>query len=278
MAVGSMKSFKQLNLTFPIVSATTADISLSSTANFPNFMRVQLSNSYGYSLIPIFIRALGWEKCAILYQNDTWGASGYYYFNQSIQNHDISLINSESSRAIPSNLDRVGVKENSKILQDIIDCEARFLVLILQYPAAYYVFEEFYDLGLRKGDMVILTSISDLISFSAYDGAYKYKLYEIAIPVITLYGQSWVGKLGEKALSQISNAYGNQKNAYSCFYFDSVFLIAYALDYMINRGLDYTDSDKLNNIMRNQQFYSCTGEVIIEKGSNDRIMQALEIA
>ncbi|CAG9332921.1 unnamed protein product [Blepharisma stoltei] len=277
MAIGSMSSFKQLNLTFPIVSATNGDTTLSSTTNFPMYMRVQLSYSYAYSLVPIFIRALGWEKVAVLYQNDTWGLSGYYFLIQSIKSHDLSLINPESSRAFPPNLDRDGLKKYSYILQEIIDCQARFLIFIFQYPSAYYIFEEFYDLGLRKGDLVFFTTLTDLVTLAGYDNVHKYKVYEIAIPIITTYGQSWVGPLGTKALAHINKDYGGIINSYSCFYFDALFLMVYALDYMINRGLDYSNPFKLQEIMRNQQFYGCTGQVIIEKGSNDRIVQVFEI-
>ncbi|CAG9332923.1 unnamed protein product [Blepharisma stoltei] len=277
MTIGSMKSFAKLNLTFPIVSASNKDAIFNSTPNYPMYMRIQASLSYIYSLIPIFIRALGWEKVAVLYQNDTWGQSGYYFFTQSIKSHDLLLANPESSRVIPPNLDRDGVKEYSYLLQEIIDSQARFLVSILQYPTPYYIFEELYDLGLRKGDLVIFTTVSDMTTFSQYDGEFRNKIYEIAIPIITIYGQSWVGSLGKKALSRISEAYDGLINSYSCVYFDSVLLISYALDFMINRGLDYTDPDKLQKIMRNQQFYGCTGQVNIEKGSNDRIVQTFEI-
>ncbi|CAG9332931.1 unnamed protein product [Blepharisma stoltei] len=277
MAIGSMTSFKQLNLTFPIVSAANGDPSLSSTAAFPMYMRVQLSNSYAFSLLPVFIRALGWQQASVLYQNDSWGISAYYYLQQGAKNNQIELKNPESSRTIPPNLDRNGVKKYLYVLQEIIDTQTRFFISLVQYPAIYFIFEEFYDLGLRKGDLVILTALTDLVPFLGYDNLHLYKLYETGVPIITMYGQSWVGPLGAKALSRISNAYGNQKNSYSCFYFDSVFLIAYALDYMINRGLDYTNANKLNEVMRNQQFYGCSGEVIIEKGSNDRILQTLEI-
>ncbi|CAG9332930.1 unnamed protein product [Blepharisma stoltei] len=277
MAIGSMKSFNQLNLSFPVISASNGDVTLNSTKNYPMYMRIQASFSHEYSLIPIFIRALGWRKVAVLYQNDTWGLSGYVYFNQGSKGHDLSLVNPESSRAFPGNLNREEVKEHSHILQEIVNSEARFLILIMQYPTAYYIFEEFYDLGLRKGDLVIFTSLSDLITFSAYDNAYKHKVYEVAVPIMTGHGQSWVGPLGEKALSQIEKSYGGLINSYSCFYFDAIFLITYALDFMINRGMDYTDPDKLQKVMRNQQFYGCTGQVNIEKGSNDRIIQTFEI-
>ncbi|CAG9332922.1 unnamed protein product [Blepharisma stoltei] len=277
MAIGSMKSFKELNLTFPIVSATNGDITLNSTADYPMYMRVQPSFSFEYSLISIFIRALGWKQIAVLYQNDSWGLSGYLYFLEGIKNHDISIINPENKRVIAPDLDRDEVKEYSGVLQQLIDCQARFLVSILHFPTAYYIFEELYDLGLRKGDLVIFTTVTDLATFEAYDDKYLYKLNEIAVPMISIYGQSWVGSLGKKALDRISEAYGGSINSYSCFYFDSVFLIAYALDFMINRGLDYTDPNKLQKIMRNIQFYGCTGKVNIEKGSNDRILQIFEI-
>ncbi|CAG9332933.1 unnamed protein product [Blepharisma stoltei] len=277
MTIGSITSFNQFNFSFPIVGAANGDPNLSSTANFPTYMRVQVSNVYGYSLLPVFIKAFGFQKASVIYQNDSWGRTSYSYLNQSAKNHNMDFMNSESSRQIPADLDRNTIKNYINTLQEIIDSQTRILISLVEYPSIYYILEKFYDLGLRKGDLIILTSVAEIVPFTGYDNLYKYKLYETGVPIVTMFGQSWVGPLGAKAFTKISKVYGSQMSFYSCFYFDAAFLIAYALDYMINRGLDYTNSTKLNEIMRNQQFYGCTGEVTIEKGSNDRIIQAFEI-
>ncbi|CAG9331875.1 unnamed protein product [Blepharisma stoltei] len=277
MAYYSMLTFKKLNLTFPNVGCTNADASLNNTKIFPWYARVQISSSYAFSLVPILLNALGWKEIGILYQNDSYGQSGYYYIKQSIEKQDIRIVNSEDSRVIPANLNRTSVKDYKRIIQRIIDSEARLLVYLLQFPLCNYVMEELYDLGMRKGDIIIFTLVTDLLPLYSYNDTFLYKRLEIGTPMFTIVGQNWAGDLGKNVLSKYTETYKSSPNSFTCFYYDGLYLIAHALDYMINRGLDYYDPTKLMAAIRNQQFIGCTGRVSIEKGSNDRIMDTIDI-
>lgn len=59
MAIGALKTFQKLNLTFPVIGPTNSDTSLNSTVLYPLYTRVQISNQYLASEIPNIIKALG---------------------------------------------------------------------------------------------------------------------------------------------------------------------------------------------------------------------------
>ncbi|CAG9325303.1 unnamed protein product [Blepharisma stoltei] len=137
--------------------------------------------------------------------------------------------------------------------------------------------EELYDLGVRKGDLVIGGWYQDLPSFMLINDTNLYKRLEVGIPIFTLVGEFWSGNLGQDALRRILSDYHSEPSAFSCFYSDAAYLVASALDYMINRGHDYNDPQKLMAAIRTTQFYGCTGSVSIEKGTNDRIVDRMII-
>ncbi|CAG9319094.1 unnamed protein product [Blepharisma stoltei] len=277
VAIGALQIFKQLNLTFPVIGTTNSDFILNSTAKYPMFTRVGFSTSYVSILTAVLLRAMGWKKAALLSHNDSWGSQRIYYLSMGARLTHLEIINPENTWTIPPNLDREGLKNYTHIIQGIINSQARLLIYSIQYPMSNYVLEMFYDLGLRKGDLVMFSVLPDTLISIGNNDTYRHKRVEIGIPMIDLQLQNWVGEVGRDVKNRIISTYKEPPNGYSCNYADGAYLIAYALDYMINRGQDYNDPFKLEATIRNQQFYGCTGRVSIEKGSNDRATDALDI-
>ncbi|CAG9325308.1 unnamed protein product [Blepharisma stoltei] len=277
ITIGSIQIFKNLNITVPVIGATNADDSLSSIVNFPTYSRVQMAYSFICPKFSIIIKGLGWNSAAVLYQNDAWGLAAYSYIKKNSEVLGLRLVNPEKLRTIPAGLSKSGLKNYTNALQEVIDSQARLLLLIIQYPLGNYILEQLYDLGARKGDFVICAGYQDLPTLISINDTNLYKRLEIGIPMFTLVSEYWAGNVGQEALKRIRSAYYSEPSAFSCFYVDAAYLIASALDYMINRGHDYTNPEKLMATIRTTQFYGCTGRVSIEKGSNDRIVDRMII-
>ncbi|CAG9319164.1 unnamed protein product [Blepharisma stoltei] len=269
VAIGQYQVFKNLSITVPSIGSTNGDGSLASSANYPLYVR--LYTSLIYSKWSILLNALGWKKIVALYEYDTWGIGVYQALNSSMQSVGIDIINSENSRHIPGNLDRNGVKNYTSVLQTIIDTQVRLIVLMIQCPMCNYVIEAFYDMGLRRGDIVILAGSQDILASIATNDTYLYKRVELAMSMTRLSVPYWVGTIGEKAKNDISVKYSvATPNSFGCYYYDSFYLIAHAMDFMINRGYDYTDPYQLMLTIRNTKFTGCSGLISIGKGTNDR--------
>ncbi|CAG9319103.1 unnamed protein product [Blepharisma stoltei] len=276
VGLGVLKLFTSLNWTLPIVG-TCSDPAFNSTALYPWFQRVWPSSSFTYPLFSVLLRSLGFKQAAVLYQNDSWGQGGYYYLRLGISNHDIKLVNSEESRAIPSALDRNTIKNYLYIMQGVIDSQARLVIFIIQFPLVEYVLEAFYDLGLRRGDVIIFTAVPDILTSILTSDDYLYKRLELGVPMLTFLGEQWVGTFGQGILSKMLQTYNNSApSSFSCHYFDIIYLIGHALDNMINRGQDYTNPYKLEKFIRNTRFIGCSGRVVLEKESNDRFMSVID--
>ncbi|CAG9319389.1 unnamed protein product [Blepharisma stoltei] len=242
------------------------------------FTRIPVASNYVLTLISLLIKVLDWGKLCVLYSKDTSNKSAYAALIENIKEFGLEILNAESLRGIPDNLNRTTIKHYTSSFQAVIDTQARVLVLLFMLPEIYYALEELYDLGLRKGDLVIFVTGPLFLTMTQYDFIYTCKLEETEVQMIAISGQSWVGKVGQFAYSKIESLYGAAPYQYACNYYDAAYYIAVALDYMINQGLDYYDPYQLNLTLRAQRFTGCTGKFSVDKDSNNRIMENFDIS
>ncbi|CAG9319136.1 unnamed protein product [Blepharisma stoltei] len=269
MAIGTMKTFAQLNISLPCIGSTNGDISLKSSQNYPMYVRTISSVTYIENIV--LVKALGWKKAAILYENSSWGIASYSITQNTAKSVGLEIINSEKLRAIPPSLDRNSIKNHTDAFQGVIDSQARLFIMVFQCPMCNYALETFYDLGMRKGDIIIFTVTPDPLTYISINDTSLQKRLEIGHSMIRLITPSWLGDIGQDALKRIWAMYNIAPNTFGCNYYDGAYLVANALDFMINRGQDYTNPYKLMQALRVQRFASCTGYVQIEQNSNDRI-------
>ncbi|CAG9319105.1 unnamed protein product [Blepharisma stoltei] len=277
MTIGALQTFKKLNVTFPVVGCSTTEPSLNLTSVYPMFTRVWFTASYGTSYLSVLIKAMGWKKVAILYQNNSWAIAKSWHLNPAIEKQGLEVVNPENTRWMPTGLDRESIRNYTDLAQGIIDSQARLLILNMESPMCNYFLEMLYDLGIRRGDLVIIATYLDMLTIIGNTDDYTYKRLEVGIPTIRLTLQTWVGKIGQKVKENVIAIHKQTPTGYVCSYYDGTYQIAYALDYMINRGQDFTDPYKLESSIRIQKFQGCTGSITTDADSNDRIADAWSI-
>ncbi|CAG9319088.1 unnamed protein product [Blepharisma stoltei] len=275
VAKGTIQVFNQLNLSLPVIGSANGDPSLSSSTNFPMYVRIVSSLVYSQSIV--CLKAMGWTKAAILYENSSWGIPVYNSIIKSAENVKIEIVNQESLRVIAAGLNRTALRNYKDQIEAVVNTQARLIIMLVQCPLCNYVTEYFYDLGLRKGDILIFGGTPDILTYLSTNDTTLYKRQEIASSAFGFNFQYWIGQIGEEAKSRILSKFSTPPNSFSCDYYDAIYLAGNALDYMINRGQDYKNSTKLMAVIRETQFTGCTGKVSINKGSNDRIFDVIII-
>lgn len=228
VTVEVLKFFGSVNITVPNVGCTQAFVDLNSTSIYPTFVRLHVSNANIYSQYSTFLGALGWDSVAIIYENDSYGLSAYYYMIQVFDNQKIA--NAEELRIMPRNLDREGVKANINVIKAAIESKARLIILLMLNPMNSYVIEAFYDLGMRRGDVMFATSHPSFLTDIEGSDEFKFKRLELAVPAFILEGEKWVDQIGLNAKNRLLEQYKVAPNAFACNYYDGVFLISNALD------------------------------------------------
>ena len=181
---------------------------------------------------------------------------------------NITIRNAANTRALPDN------PSDQQLLQAasaLVVSKARILVLLLADNDVNRAIAALYDLGMRRGDVVFL-AVEWLGPelFQQIDSLMQMKILELCSGAIQFFPASKVGAIGQTFEAQYQAAYHMESPFYACFYYDAAYLLAYALDYMITRGKDYTQPLALNTALRATRFHGCTGLVTIDTSSNDR--------
>ncbi|CAG9331436.1 unnamed protein product [Blepharisma stoltei] len=268
IAYGEMATLAKLNNTIPCVGYLNIDPGLSNSTKYPFYTRIIFPSDALYSQGPLLFKVMGWANLAVLYENSSLGIWGNYYFSLAAEKQNLKIVN--NLRVIPPNLTRDQIRSYTNVVKEIVDSNVRMVVLILSPPLIDYAAELFYDLGMRKGDVVFFSPNTGWLSSVAAKDDYTYKRIEIGIPVLTLFQSVFVGEKGKKVYDNLYEIYGNTEPAsYSCLYYDSAYLIGAALDWTISQGKDYTDPYKLQSAIRSVKFAGCSGTVYIQKNSNN---------
>ncbi|CAG9318589.1 unnamed protein product [Blepharisma stoltei] len=275
VTIGSQLFFKEINITVPSVGSVNGSPLLSSTKDYP--MYVRMVSPVAFNVCILFLRAMGWKKAAIIYENGSWGFWTYSLMKTAAESIGIELINPENTRAIPPDLDREATKSYKNLFQGIVNSKARLLIMVLQCPLCNYALESLYDLGLRKGDLYVFAGTWDPLDFISDNDGYAHKRLEIGVSMTRVVYPAWVGEIGKNIYNDYWKKYNITANFDSCSYFDGAYIIATALDYMINRGHDYTDPYQLMSTIRVIKSNGCTGPISIDPGSNDRVFQLYPI-
>ncbi|CAG9331439.1 unnamed protein product [Blepharisma stoltei] len=188
MAYGQIATMAKLNITIPLIGVISLDPGLSNSTKYPYFTRVILPSNYAFKQIPLLLKVMGWESIAIIYQNDTGSITSNYYLSQAAEEQNIHIVN--KLKIIPFSLTRDSIRNYTNVFQEIIDTNVRFVVLLLNSAGLDYTAELFYDLGMRKGDIIFLNYMTIFIKFKAYNYG-RFNLWH----KLSLIGVAWVSCL-----------------------------------------------------------------------------------
>jgi hypothetical protein len=156
MTMGLMTVFEELGININTVGGVNTGIPLTDSVAWPKYSRVILSDLYMASVYAQMFFRFGWTKCAILYGDEVWGQGVYDTFVKEAKRLGITILNDEDKRALPQDISRETVKDEHYKYQHIIDIGAIIVLVVTLSPGPPISLEAFYDLGVRRGDMVFM--------------------------------------------------------------------------------------------------------------------------
>jgi hypothetical protein len=68
----------------------------------------------------------------------------------------VDIMNDEALRLIPAENTRTNVEDETHKFQHILDLGARIVLIVGMDPIASICLEKFYDLGVRRGNLVFM--------------------------------------------------------------------------------------------------------------------------
>ncbi|CAG9309866.1 unnamed protein product [Blepharisma stoltei] len=267
-------ALRSLNSSIPNVSPyATSSLTQNKTA-FPEFMTIVKDERFNSKVILDLAVVFGWKNIIVLYDDNN--KNTYLYFIALAEKFNIKIANRPDLQKI-DNYTRDKYPIWKDWFAEIISLKVRLFVIFLSPPFALYIFESFYDAGLRQGDLILLCNNRIAYGLSLEtDIEQRRKLLEIAYGGIVIAQTEWIGEYGEMLKNGFVKKYGNYTD-FGCWAFDAAMLLLNGIEFTIKQGENVKNYEVLNKNLRKQKFLGCSGTVSIESGGNQRSFPTLGI-
>ncbi|CAG9319852.1 unnamed protein product [Blepharisma stoltei] len=271
-AIGYIYAFRGLGVEIPHCGASTVVSFLSNKTEYPEYMRISTSGDYIATNLAKIISYLGWTHAAVIFGNNTYNYPLYKKLYDEFASLRVSIMNDENKKLIPQNYLRTDFEQYKYIFKHIYSLKVRICLLVLGNPYAWHAIEGLYDVGFRKGDIILFVTSKAGGSGPVFNDLDEHVIKRTSLMDGSLSGSinEYVGNYGEKIKQEIIQAFYPYPPSYKCYSFDAFMLVAHGLDYTINQGSDIENPWLLNKNLRKQRFISCSGLISIESNSNNR--------
>lgn len=272
--INMMRYLRTHGVLTPFVGATTTQDSLSSPTDYPGFIRVCARDSYVNVVIVQTLKKLGWTACSLLVLDKQIGSDAQRDFKHLLEQTGITIANDPQYQVISSSVTSLEeARVNfTKAFQHIIDTKCRIVILVTT-PISHYIPIVFYELGIRKGDLVLfgreawtIPSLSD-----TWDEVQTAQGLEVMRGSLQLQPDYVGGQVKSAFLTNYAKRFSYSPNfAYACGYYDAVYAITYALQWLLVTGKDFLNATEMDKALHELRYIGCSGLIDFNAKSNDR--------
>jgi ABC-type branched-subunit amino acid transport system substrate-binding protein len=262
---------KQENRSIPILGSTVTS-ELSEPQAYPMYLRPRVSSSFLAAVTLRLLRGLEWREVAVIYTKDAGDSQDFYeHLRAYSQLYSVDIVNKEELRGLPELLTHQAKSDINATLADIKAADTRVIVLFVPYYPQ--ILTQMYDLQMTNYLLIYINSLS----LSSFSGLNLHKFASVSQGALVLSPSLFVGTIGAELKQKVREIDRERYVPNTCLYYDLAYLYFYAVDYLLQRGMDYEDPAVLVKAMRETHFVGCSGFFKILKGSNDRDESRIDI-
>lgn len=265
-ALGTLLTLKTLGINIPQISPISLDDKLDNKTTFPEFLKLSVSLKEFFSNAFIFQKALGWKSLAVLATDDSTFYTEYNYVVLYSALAGVKIVNDQSKRILPQNYTRDDFEKYKGHFQAVKDSRCRVIAIFASDRGL--IWEGLYDVGLRRGDIILIGESAIFSFLSGIEDKYLRKREALVDGALVYKYREWIGELGESLKSEMSSLF--PEISYMCMTYDTVSTVKESIIYILNKGEDYEDPEMLKKTMRNIKFTGCLGTVYFDRESNSR--------
>lgn len=260
--------FNDLGINMPIIAGMGEVLrSINRTSN-PNFFRLVRPHEFCTTHYQNVLRKNNWTKLIVFYTDDSWGED-YYKINLELEKKgDITFLNKEKYRKIPSGYRPEMLKDFREHIQDALDTGGNLLFLMMTDPAAFFFLESLAEFGVEYGEFIIVIcepNGQDAGMSNEANFEFRKKLLHGSF---FSFGSLWQGDIGKKIKAEFKES--GYTSYFPEYYIDTVYAIANTLELILRLGKDYEDTETFINSLLQIKFVGTTGKVSFDLDTNLR--------
>ena len=278
----SVKSFYEFNnvkyvpqmVPFSIDGGNETDYDSMDYDEFKSLVRMGLDFDEVVYNIWILLIGFQWKDFIVFTTDDPVDFKYYQIYLDIVNKAGGKIRNPEGMRVFPKNYTRDDFEQYREIFHFAKESRCRIFHLLITKNGD--IIEGLYDIGIKKGDAIIMGSLN-IYNFLLEDIETKYlkKRQFILTSALLTSIQEYKGDYGKTIKSELEFKYGTSK--FLCLTFDTISVLQNAFNYMILKGLDYENTNKLLFIIGSQKSTECSGSLIFPPNLKHRITYEVSI-
>ena len=266
--IQTLHQFKDLDINIPIISGMGNNFEGSDISVFNNYFRLVSPSKYCTFQGMFLMKKHDWTDLIVFYSDDTWSQHHYNYLLYFESIGLIKIVNQEKYRKIPFDYSPEMSKNYTDHIKDALSTGCNILSLAMSDPVAFKFLESIAEYGVEFGEfMIFLYSPNGQDAGTAEDANFKLRK-KLLHGTFFGYDSFWEGEYG----AQIKAEY--EKSEYTSylpgFYIDTVSTITKTLEYMLDLGKDYEDTESFVEALSQIRFVGVTGRVSFESATHTR--------
>ena len=265
--ISTLFSLRALRVYLPQVSPGGLSDYLNQQSIYPEYIKLTGKFDVFLSNFIFLFRFYNWKDVMILVSNTSTNIIFYNQVYQVLGSMGIKIVNTEETRFIPESYTRDDFENYKQLFAQIKSLQCRILLLLLTDPG--FIFEALYDIGLRKGDLIVVANTRiHFTLLSSVPKNYQAKREEIYTGALISNNIEYEGEYGQLIEKELRKK--NKLIINMCMTYDGFKTISNSAKYLILKGEDYEDHSIFMNTMRTQKFIGCSGEVFFIPSENSR--------
>jgi ABC-type branched-subunit amino acid transport system substrate-binding protein len=173
-------------------------------------------------------------------------------------------------------IDYVAAEKDDSVLDPYVDEVMGLdnkIVAIFATPAhASLILQKFVDMGVKRGDYMFVSDYwVDVRSIGTEERL------DIAVGAIQATQASFVEEYGKWVEAEIDQFNENSYIFYTCWVYDRYWAAIHAIDAALQLGKDFEHTDVFREMIAEIRFTGCTGFIEMQKDTNDRHYEPLDI-
>ena len=274
-SMGNLLSIRTRQVFIPQVSPYAVSEILNNKTTFPEFLKLS-PHYYEYMKNGILTyRVLKWPDYMFLYANDMTITPAARIIMEIYRESGLKLVSPVQYQMIPLNYTREDFESNRNVFEFIRDSKCRILALLTGYDPGMAL-EALYDVGLRRGDLIIMGNFNlHFALVKDIEERFLMKRREILDGAIFSSLIEYEGEIGKRVEMEFLKRFGDV--TMMCSTYDAFYTVSNAIEYLIEKGVDYEDPHLLMNTLRNQKFSGCSGNIKFNSFDNSKSSTSMNI-
>ena len=265
--IPTLLGLRELKINIPQLSPGGDSDYLNKQKDYPEYLKLTGKFDIFISNTFYMFNFYNWKDIMVLFLDSESSRMQYNEIKMVFDKMGINIVNPEESRFIPETYTRDDFERYKHLFNQIKNSLCRIFVIRIADPG--FIFEALYDIGLRKGDLIVVGC--NHIHFSLLENSetnFFLKRQEIYAGALISNHVEFEGDFGQSIEKELKKKYKVIMNM--CLTYDGFKTISNSVKYLISRGEDYEDLNLLMKTMRTQKFIGCSGEVYFIPDENSR--------